>query len=368
MISAKARPVIAIFAEMKKIYTQVSVVFLTVFSAFTATAQISVYYNSALDLADEDLKEALHNIIDGNQFFPYSSGGTDTWDILKQADRDPENAQNVIQIYTGRSVNGPQEFNNGNGWNREHVWPRSRGAFDTSTGIGTDVHNLKPSDIDVNQARGNRVFANCIDCTEVISDGLATGSFLDNTNGTFEPRDAVKGDVARILFYMAVRYEGDGDPNLTLVDNLLPQGSSTPFMALLGDLLEWNAEDPVDEFETNRNEVIFDFQGNRNPFIDHPELAEHLWGDLQGFTWPFTVSTHTARAAEPLRVFPNPAHTEIRLNASFEQALIYDLRGRTVGRYRGNRTMDISNLTDGLYLLQVERTGLPPEVLKLTVH
>ncbi|MFN2424669.1 MAG: hypothetical protein ABR572_12935, partial [Cryomorphaceae bacterium] len=128
---------------MRKIYKEVSFVFAAVLSAFMATAQISDYYTPAINLADEDLRDALHNIIDGNQYFPYSSGGTDTWDILKQSDRDPDNSQNVIQVYTGRSINGPQEFNNNNGWNREHVWPRSRGAFDTSTGIGTDVHNLK---------------------------------------------------------------------------------------------------------------------------------------------------------------------------------------------------------------------------------
>lgn len=338
---------------MRKIYMKVSVVLSTVFSVFTATAQISDYYNPALDLADENLKQALHNIIDGNQFFPYSSGGTDTWDILKQADRDPNNSQNVIQVYTGRSISGPQEFNGGNGWNREHVWPRSRGAFTTSTGIGTDVHNLKPSDIDVNQVRGNRVFANCIDCTEVISNGMATGSYLDNTNGTFEPRDEVKGDVARIIFYMAVRYEGDGEPDLEIVDNLLPIGSSPPFMSLLSDLLEWNAADPVDEFEANRNEVIFDFQNNRNPFIDHPELADHLWGDLIGFTWPATVNVSDAEAQRNFTVYPNPTFGQVSISADFEELRVSDAAGREVGSYSRNEAVDFGHLPQGVYILHL---------------
>ena len=98
------------------------------------------YYDTAENLADDALKTGLNEIINNHTEFTYTSPSTDVWDILKQTDRDPDNSENVILIYSGVSVNGAQEYNSGNGWTREHVWAKSRGDFGTARGPGTDVH------------------------------------------------------------------------------------------------------------------------------------------------------------------------------------------------------------------------------------
>ncbi|MEX1191037.1 MAG: endonuclease [Brumimicrobium sp.] len=238
------------------------------------------YYDSADGLSGEQLKEELNNIIDNHVEFPYTSGGTDVWDILKETDKDTINQNNVILLYSGWTLDGNQEYDNGNGWNREHVWAKSRGDFGTSPGPGTDVHAIRPTDISVNSARDSRWFADC-DEEYIDADG-ATGSYTSSTDFFWEPRAEVKGDVARMIFYMATRYEGEnGEVDLEIVD-YIPQNNYTnlPIHAKLSDLYQWHLADPVDDWERNRNDIIYyDYQENRNPFIDHPEFVEEIWDE-----------------------------------------------------------------------------------------
>jgi endonuclease I len=233
------------------------------------------YYNSVNGLSGEELKTALHNIIDDHITFPYTATGTDVWDILKETDRDPDNSLNVILFYTGWSVNAAQEYNNQAGWNREHVWAKSHGDFGENPPAGTDVHHLRPCDITVNSARSNKDFDD--GGTEYIDGDGATGCYRDSDS--WEPRDSEKGDVARMIFYMAVRYEGDsGEPDLEMVDFIPSSPTGLPFHAKQETLLLWHVNDPVDTFEQNRNDIIYtDYQHNRNPFIDHPEYAAYIW-------------------------------------------------------------------------------------------
>jgi endonuclease I len=251
---------------MKK-YVFILVGFIVATSSF---AQIPAgYYDSAAGLTGEELKTALHNIIDNHTTYPYTDASTDVWDILKESDRDPTNPANVILIYTGWSVNGAQEYNNEAGWSREHVWAKSHGGFDEYPPAGTDAHHLRPADITVNAARGEKDFDN-----GGTQHSEATECYTDFDS--WEPRPAVKGDVARMMFYMATRYEGDvaGEPDLELVNFT---NTSGPIFGKLGTLIEWNEEDPVDDFERNRNEVVYSYQHNRNPFIDHPEWVALIW-------------------------------------------------------------------------------------------
>jgi endonuclease I len=247
-------------------------------------AQIPLgYYDPAIGLTGPILKAALNDIIQDHVEFPYTSSGTDVWDILKETDKDTFNPDNVILLYTGWSVNAAQEYNSGNGWNREHVWPQSRGNFNTNMGVGTDVHALRPTDISVNSARNSRWFAEC-DLEYIDADG-PTGSYYSTSEWVWKPRDAVKGDVARMIFYMAVRYEGEnGELDLELIDYLpADDNTSLPVHARLNDLLLWHQQDPVSDWERNRNDVIYyNFQQNRNPFIDQPEFAEAIWGEPTG--------------------------------------------------------------------------------------
>lgn len=246
------------------------------------------YYDPAQGLTGAALKATLNDIIQDHVEFPYTSSNTDVWDILKETDKDTLNPNNVILLYSGWSVDAAQEYNSGSGWNREHVWPQSHGPFNTNMGVGTDVHCIRPTDISVNSARNNRWFAECN--VEYIDADGPTGSYLSTSENLWKPRDAVKGDVARMIFYMAVRYEGEnGELDMELIDSIPADDNlSLPLMSKLNDLLLWHEQDPVSEWERNRNDIIYyNYQQNRNPFIDHPEWAEEIWGS------PSTASVST---------------------------------------------------------------------------
>ena len=224
------------------------------------------YYKDAIGKTGEELKTALNQIISDNDQISYS----EVWDALKLTDQDPANEANVILLYSGRSQSKDDNGGDADQWNREHVWAKSHGDFGTATGPGTDVHHLRPTDVSVNSERGSKDFDMGGDEVEE-----APGNFTDGDS--WEPRDEVKGDVARMIMYMAVRYEGtDSYPDLELNDEV--ENGKNPLMGRQSVLLEWNEQDPPDDFEQNRNQVIFDqIQHNRNPFIDHPEWAAEIW-------------------------------------------------------------------------------------------
>ncbi|MFD7953590.1 endonuclease I family protein [Streptomyces ardesiacus] len=226
----------------------------------------STYYKDALGKTGTSLKSSLHTIISDQTKLSYSA----VWDALKATDEDPDDTGNVLLLYSG--VSRSKSLNGGDtgDWNREHVWAKSHGDFGTATGPGTDLHHLRPSDVQVNSARGNKDFDNG---GSAVSGG--GGSLTDSDS--FEPRDAVKGDVARMIFYMAVRYEG-GDGFADLEVNGQVGNGSNPYIGKLSVLKAWNDEDPPDAFEEHRNQVIYDdYQHNRNPFVDHPEWVEAIW-------------------------------------------------------------------------------------------
>jgi len=206
------------------------------------------YYDDAEGLSGVNLEVALRGIISDYTYVSYDAARY----ILDETDADPNQSGNVILVYTQYSVTGEwycpttADCN----WNREHVWPQSLLDYDTT--MSADLHNLKPADSGENSSRSNKYY-----------DWVTSSS-------TYEPPDDVKGDIARILFYMMVRYE-----ILDLVDTV----PSTYEMALLSVLLEWHELDPVDDFESNRNDVIYSYQNNRNPFIDYEHFAELIWED-----------------------------------------------------------------------------------------
>ncbi len=236
------------------------------------------YYTGTEKLKGEDLKNLLNEIIKDHKEYSYDK----LWDILKETDLDPDNPSNVIGLYSGFSMKSNDEYDNGKGWNREHVWAKSYGDFGTKMGAGTDLHHLRAEDVSTNSARNNRTFAESekpyIDKSGTYS-GL-TPSCTNDENWTWEPRDEVKGDVARMLFYMVVRYEGDNyEPDLELTDTINDKSSKLPQHGKLSELLDWHTEDPVDDSEKYRNHIIFKkYQHNRNPFIDHPEFVTEIWG------------------------------------------------------------------------------------------
>ncbi len=236
-------------------------------AALTVNSQQTGYYNGTDGKQGDELKTALHNIIKDHVSYSYFS----TKYIFNVSDADPDSSSNVIQVYTGFSHANNDYGTSGLQINREHVWAKSHGNFADWYPMYSDVHNLKPAAAAVNQSRSNKGFAD-----GGTPNSIATECFA--TDSSWEARDAVKGDIARIIFYMATRYEGgDGEIDLTVVDHL--NNYPLPQHGKLSALLQWNEQDPPDEFERHRNDVIFKFQHNRNPFIDNPEMVNLIWAN-----------------------------------------------------------------------------------------
>ncbi|MEP0174009.1 MAG: ExeM/NucH family extracellular endonuclease [Paraglaciecola sp.] len=227
-------------------------------SSYYATVQEEVDAGSQADI----IKQLLSETISANTtVLSYSQ----VWTALTATDEDPADSDNIILWYTGtpraKNLNGGDIGD----WNREHSWPSSHGFGDDSFEAYTDIHHLRPSDVTINSTRGNLDFD---DSDSEIS--AAPGNFVDSDS--FEPRDDIKGDVARMMFYMDTRYEGaDVTPDLEVVNDYTDTSSEQ--IGLLCRLWEWHVEDPVDASEMARNDAIYEYQGNRNPYIDHSEWA-----------------------------------------------------------------------------------------------
>lgn len=331
-----------------------------VFGFFSVLAQIPAYYSS-VDFTQEGnaLKEDLSALIINTHttLIPYTSSSIDTWDIIHQSDADVSVQGNVVLIYgyddtdnltindRTRSINLQQSTGPSIGrWNREHVFAKSLASpvlVTDDPGPGTDVHNLRAADSQMNSRRNNNYFR----------DGSGN-SFLD---GDFYPGDEFKGDVARIIMYMYLRYPTQCEPvNIGVGSRSFSDNADMPNI-----FLEWNQEDPVSEFELNRNEVIFSFQGNRNPFIDNPYLAtliwngptsEDSWGALSVSELDFqTVYIHPTIAQD--HVFVEGlwgSKDDIKIYNQLGQALDFELDGNKI---------DVSSFSKGMYLISIQNRG-----------
>ncbi|MCB9882114.1 MAG: endonuclease [Planctomycetes bacterium] len=263
------------------------------------------YYQTVDATSSTNLRMTLHDVIDDHVRYPYTASSTDTWNILESAEQDPNDAGNIIDVYRNASL---VKIGGGVGaYNREHVWPKSYGF--PNDGLDnypyTDCHHLHLSDAQYNSDRSNKPFDTCTpNCAEeptVFTNGQGGGSGVypgnsnwtsgSFTNGRWEVWRGRRGDIARTMFYMDIRYEGGthggtgaSEPDLRLTDdrNLMDQSNtgqnrSIGYMGLLSVLLQWHEQDPVDAFERRRNDVVYSYQGNRNPFVDHPEWVRAIY-------------------------------------------------------------------------------------------
>ena len=211
-------------------------------------------YDKLDDLSSATLLTTLRKLMTDTH--DYISSYTDCKNYSDKTDCEKNNGR-VTLIYTSYSATMSQW----NGWNREHVWPQSLGGGNTSGG-GADLHHIRPSDGTVNSTRSNKKYGYADGGKAVYGSNPAT-NYLGGYSGTyFEPLDNVKGDVARIVLYVYVRW-----------GTAWGADSVTEVFQSVDVLLEWCALDPVDTWEMGRNEVVEGIQGNRNVFIDYPELA-----------------------------------------------------------------------------------------------
>ncbi|MEO0649608.1 MAG: endonuclease, partial [Planctomycetota bacterium] len=278
------------------------------------------YYDSVDTSSTGALRSTLHAVIDDHQRFPYTSGSTDTWDILEAADNDPANSGRVLTVY--RNASYPKAGGGNDFYNREHLWPVSYGypQDNASNYPFTDCHALRLADDAYNSARNNKPFRNCDPGCEAwptdfnSGNGGTGGAYPSDSNwtsgfgqsGTWEVWNIRRGDVARAILYMDLRYEGGNhtftganEPDLVVTNDpaLIASGAtgqneSLAYMGALDVLLEWHAADPVDDAERLRNDVVFGFQGNRNPFVDHPEWVDLAFSTVEPTIDPWINEFH----------------------------------------------------------------------------
>lgn len=256
------------------------------FASVIAKAQIPTgYYNTATG-SGFTLKSQLHDIIDGHNSQSYGS----VWTFVETNDLDAyyENNSTILDIYSENPAGAdPYNFTAGNTrcgnqssegdcYNREHSFPAS--WFNDGSPMFTDIHHLYPTDGRVNNFRGNLPFGEVATPNFTSLNGSKRGSSdISGYSGTvFEPIDEFKGDIARTYFYMATRYEDVlGSWSSPMLDGSTDQVFEDWALDML---LDWHANDPVSQKEIDRNDNALTFQGNRNPFVDHPEYVNAIWG------------------------------------------------------------------------------------------
>lgn len=324
-----------------------------------SSTQPAGYYNSLDGKSGAALKQAIQDII-ANPAVVRTQTYADIIDILKEADQNPANSNQVWLLYTeqGRAkldYQGSSSSSTGK-WNREHVYCRSRGGFysikdddvpdgkdiywtttaDSLRHGNSDAHALRAADGSENSSRNNQNY------------GASEYDGPSGNSGSF------KGDVARSIFYMVTRYNGIDVVNGYQVD-------TTPgFIGDLATLLAWHRSDPPDDYEMNRNNIVYTWQYNRNPFIDEPDLVEYLWGTHAGGLWSQSLSVNNNNL-DHVQVYPNPAKSGFYVKGITTETRVelYSIDGRKIESFKANQDTFIDdNLSSGLYLLKLTSGGL----------
>lgn len=314
------------------------------------------YYSSLEGLSGNTLKQALQIIIANPNVVRAHNYG-DITDILKVADQNPLNSNQVWLMYVEiprAKLDFQTTSSNIGSWNREHIYPQSRGGFanatsETPDGINVwlptnaddlpaghaDAHHLRAEDGPENSTRSNKDYG------------------LTDYNGPSGTQGSWRGDVARSLFYMAVRY------NALSVVNGNPADTTVGQIGDLVTLLNWNATDPSDDFEMNRNNYIYTWQVNRNPFIDYPNLANYIFGANFGQPWFSTLSNDNFSESK-IVLYPNPIKNQLNISGISTNATIeiFNTIGLKVfeSSFYGNSSLNI-NLASGIYLTKITSEG-----------
>lgn len=279
---------------MKRLYI---LIYLLV-AAFVLKAQVPTgYYDNATGLTGDELKTALHNIIDNHTTITYAQ----VWNAFQSTDlksngkiwdmySDIPNGTPPYEYTYGQNQCGEYD-SEGDCYNREHSWPKSWFTGDENSVPGRDLHHIFPTDGYVNQQRSNNPFGEVQTATQTFQNGSKLGnckSSLGYSGTVYEPIDEYKGDFARAYFYMSVRYYSE-DSDWASSDMTTKSELKSWAMTML---LRWNKEDPVSQKEINRNNAIYDIQHNRNPFIDNPEYADMIWDPNWSSTYQIAVAAN----------------------------------------------------------------------------
>ncbi|MEE9349670.1 MAG: endonuclease [Flavobacteriaceae bacterium] len=331
---------------------------LLVLSSLVLFSQVpSNYYNSANGLTGYALKTQLSSII-SNSHNPHSYSQLYTAYQTSDTDNYFENDGTVLDMYSEKP-NGSDSYNynhtnsdhcgNYNSeadcYNREHIMPQS--VFSSASPMKADAHFVVPSDGYVNGQRGSLPFGEVQSASWTSTNGSKRGSSATAgySGQVFEPIDEFKGDIARMLLYFATRYESQVvNWNHTMLNGTSNQVYSDWFIALL---LDWHTNDPVSQREIDRNNALYNYQTNANPFIDHPEWVNTIWNP--------SAHVNNAEFADNLLVYPNPAKNRIQIKSSttLSNIVFYNALGQIVLSQNDSNDIDISSLEQGVYICKI---------------
>lgn len=333
---------------MKKLY----LVLTLIIAAATLNAQPQGYYDGTEGLTGNALKTKLHGIIKNDKHVSYSG----LWNAYEQTDKKPNGK--VWDIYSD-IPNGtpPYQFafvinqcgnysGEGDCYNREHLWAQSWTNNDGTE--KTDLHHVYPTDGYVNNRRSNYAFGEVGNASWTSQNGSKLGkNTVSGFTGTvFEPIDEYKGDIARALMYVSVRYyTEDGKWNNSDMTN-----KSIIKDWAVAMLLRWHEEDPVDDKEINRNNAVYNIQHNRNPFVDYPEFANMIWDSH----WSVDEMQQTVL----VNVWPNPATSTVNIKGeNIDAVYLYNAVGQLVLYLDVDNdeqsVVDVSGFNSGIYFMNV---------------
>ena len=260
-------------------------------TAFSQTL-LRTYYKAADKKQKAELKPALGTIIANHKKLGYSN----LWKYYEvvdyvEGDKNSNGQYRVFDYYSDDA-----HYFNGNGtavsgMNKEHVAPQSWWGGGTGINVGNDIIQVLPSEASANNAKGNYALGIAKTNVKTANNRVKTGK---DTNGdyVFEPCDEYKGDFARIYFYVATCYpDVDWESSVSGTEVAFKQEDyPTLKPAFVNMLLQWHRQDPVCEWEITRNDRVYGIQGNRNPFVDYPQLAEYIWGDSINYAWDLATA------------------------------------------------------------------------------
>lgn len=307
------------------------------------------YYDLLNGKSDGELRQALQDIV-ANPGVVRAQTYTDVIDILNEADQNPAHSNQVWLVYSeeGRAKLDFQTTSDNRGkWNREHTFPRSRAGYRSieadDIGDGIDVFWQTSAD----SLRHGNSDAHALRAADGQENGVRNNQHYGQYVGPVGTLGSFWGDVARSVLYMEIRYNGlevvNGFPD---IDGQLGD---------LTTLLEWHRNDPPDDFEMNRNNVVYKWQRNRNPFIDEPDLVEYLWGDQVGEVWNESVATNEETTVR-IFIYPNPTSGRISLileGGTFNEASVISSRGKKLLRETHSPELNLKDLAPGLYIVEV---------------
>lgn len=323
------------------------------------------YYDNAEDLFGAELKTELHQIIcnDTTEYLSYGSGIGHTWEGFYLSDRD-STTNAVIDMYSAiiryYPDPNPDFASFGQEIHIEHSFPKSWWGG-TSLSAYTDLHHLYPADGSTNLSKSNCPLG---EVTGTISTDngvskIGDGVYENYDGNVFEPADTYKGDFARSYFYIVTAYEN----YYTLWDSPMLENNTFPVFNdwAIEMLLEWHRHDPVSDKERKRTEVVFLFQNNRNPFIDHPELAEHIWGNQTQSGWTQIENLLSTPISE-VDVIVNQNNRTIVVKSQKDKDInvnIYNTFGGMVFSidYKTNASVLYPAELHGIYIIEVKDEG-----------